>query len=568
MRERHRQIATEQQEATIVRIVGLLLFLQMASVDAYAEARLAIQGQPYFDGLVQFHVIDDAAVGQVPLLALGLDPLLQPVSTGKGPYHIGTLLSVIALVPIPASGHLDIPLQLPAFDPGLVGLPIVSQALVAGQLTNPAIAPLDLPYFQQATTTTIDSPNPTVQGSFGYDVAAGDFDDDGHMDIAVSAAREDVGGVETAGRVYVLWGPDHTTSAILDTSTPRAFGFFGITVTAGDLNGDGVDDLLVGETAGSPPVHLPGLRLYNGGSSFPGTPTFIAGPGTGAQYSGYTYNVGLGDFDDDGDTDIAVSNNKATINGFTESGKIDIYLGPDYTVMIDVPNPEPEEGAAFGNTFIVADVNGDDIDDIVEGSQGDPVGGVDAIGSMHVVYGPDLAVSPTLPCPEPLGPFTRFGYAVAAADLDGDSFVDLVGTDNKDRAFVLWGPGFTSHQALHKPPALIPNPLGDSAFGRSVDVTDANLDGSPDLLIADPFHGEMGGCSFADSGSVFVVLGPFFATYYPATAGSPECAGHFAGSLALASLGRGSLMNLIAGEQWFDSAGVPNSGRINILQTQ
>ncbi len=94
---------------------------------------------------------------------------------------------------------------------------------------------------------TLVSPDPEPQGGFGWAVSeVGDMNGDGRDDLLVTANREDAGEVD-AGRIYVFSGADGSVLHTLASPDPEINGLFGYSASAaGDVNGDGVGDLLVG----------------------------------------------------------------------------------------------------------------------------------------------------------------------------------------------------------------------------------------------------------------------------------------------------------------------------------
>jgi hypothetical protein len=550
-----------------LRLAVLWLSLCVGAGVAAGQSQLSIQGDPAFGGDLELSVEAPGSVGQVVWLALGdgLLPLDEPISTGKGDVYFSRLLLAFIGGTVPGDGTFTLPFSMPAFDAGLLGLRLPAQAFVDGQLSNPAALLFDEPYLTQVTATTLTAPVPSHKAEFGGDVAVGDFDADGHRDVAVSAYKEDVGPVDQAGRVYVFWGPNHVGATVLTTNQPTENGFFGISLTVADVDGDLVDDLVVGETAGSPPVGIPRLSLFHGGPGFPASVVEIDGPGTGVQFSGYTHAVVAGDFDDDGDVDLAVSNNKAPLAGQQEAGQIDVYLGPGFTSVLTIPSPDPETDHGFASVLATADVNGDGIADIVEASPADDVGGDGDAGSIHVILGPSLAVGQPIHCPEPLGSGTLFGFEVHADDLDGDGETDLIAGDGKDRVFVLWGPSFTDWLTVPKPPASIPNPFGETAYAWCLESGDVNGDNDHDLIIADSFEGELLGCSAGNSGTVFVALAPYYSTFLRATVASAVCGDEFGNALWIGDLDQDNASELIVGAHFVDPGGVTNGGQLAIL---
>ncbi len=95
-----------------------------------------------------------------------------------------------------------------------------------------------------------------VRDYFGYALAAGDFNHDGRMDLAIGVPGEDLGSLTGAGAVQVLYGTASGLSASgnqwWDQSNPNLPGladnenYFGTVLATGDFNGDGYDDLAVG----------------------------------------------------------------------------------------------------------------------------------------------------------------------------------------------------------------------------------------------------------------------------------------------------------------------------------
>ena len=91
------------------------------------------------------------------------------------------------------------------------------------------------------------SPHPEIGGRFGGSLAVlEDLTGDGYSEVLVGAPREDGGGVRDAGRAYILNGSTTEVFLELESPDPRINGNFGSAVVGcGDLNGNGSADVIV-----------------------------------------------------------------------------------------------------------------------------------------------------------------------------------------------------------------------------------------------------------------------------------------------------------------------------------
>ena len=95
---------------------------------------------------------------------------------------------------------------------------------------------------------TLLSPGEPYNGQFGWNgTGLFDKDEDGHPDLAVSAFEESPNGTQQAGRVHLFSGSTGTRISSIDSPNPTMGGGFGGAICgAGDVTGDGVNDLAIG----------------------------------------------------------------------------------------------------------------------------------------------------------------------------------------------------------------------------------------------------------------------------------------------------------------------------------
>ena len=226
----------------------------------------------------------------------------------------------------------------------------------------------------------------------GVRVAAGDVNGDGTADRIVAA------GAGGGPRVRVFSGADDSPLADFLAFDANFSG--GLTVAAGDVNGDGRADIVVGTGSGSSRV-----RVFSATSTAQPLLDFFA---FDAQYSG-GIDVAAGDFNGNGRADILVAPSGAF------APVVDFFDGQTGTAFNRLfPLGQQHQG---GINVAVGDVNGDGSDDLVAAASGNAGPRVVAINTVSQQAIVDfLAFDPAF----------RGGVRIAAGDLDDDGRADLV----------------------------------------------------------------------------------------------------------------------------------------------
>ncbi|WP_110945991.1 FG-GAP-like repeat-containing protein [Streptomyces avicenniae] len=313
---------------------------------------------------------------------------------------------------------------------------------------------------------------------FGSALAAADLDGDGYTDLAVSAVGEDIAGAQDVGAVTVLWGGPAGLSggtALWQSPALEELSYFGADVASGDFDGDGHIDVTATAWQGTHTWYGPFDRATGAATNveepfgsdwatftgdldgdgdaerfypYPteGNPDGIAyqdwedGSAVTRTLDGAVGDAGaVGDVDGDGYDDLVLGD-------WIDGGRISVWHGgpegpdPDQTpTVIDQDSPgvpggtETDDG--FGEFVSVADVNGDGYADAAVGTPGEDVGQAEDAGMVTVLYGSPSGLSgagsqaftqEVAGVPGAAETWDGFGVAVSLRDVTGDGRADLL----------------------------------------------------------------------------------------------------------------------------------------------
>ncbi len=424
---------------------------------------------------------DPAAVGAVDIFwgknvlgasfgGLSAGNVTQLHEPGVGLQASASFGESLAIGDFNCDGHPDLAVGTPRASLPLPGGESITEAGSVSILYGPNFASTQWQLFWQGSAGIPGVPE--VSDHFGAVLAVGNFNHDssnGHAcdDLAIGTPDESIESAR-AGAVTILYGRStglNTAGApapqLWDQNVGSVFGVaeaydkFGASLAAGDFNHDGIDDLAIGvPDEGYEAVGATGVGLVQ---ILKGSPSGITDAGNYVlqlnDFSGLPlqtarmgFSLARGDFDHDGDDDLAVGVPYLAVAGNSRAGGAIVYrqtggvLGAALLYDQNTTNvPGTAEGDDLcGFSLAAGDFDGDGKDDLASGCPGEVVtangfaeGAINvarfglSAGSLYVAQG-QLWDRDSAGIPGQCTYADYLGFGLVSGDFNGDGKADVV----------------------------------------------------------------------------------------------------------------------------------------------
>jgi len=393
-------------------------------------------------------------------------------------------------------------------------------------------------------------------GDNGGGLATGDFNGDRVRDVVFSAAFAD--GPENSrpdsGEAYVFLGPFQVNESRDAGTGQQDFTIFGgdegdqtgRAVTAGDFNGDGFDDIVLGAPLGDGPggerkdsgeVHVvfggPGLGSDTHTLDLRNFAGFSIYGRAAENFAGFSLTTADTNGDKADDMVIGAFWSGGPNSDRTQAGEVYVILGSaQKTGIVDLASSAPDMAVLgaepydrLGETVAAGDADGDGLADLVLPAPfASNFAGQKEAGRIYVITSPlpaqiDLAVNGASTVVYGVDAGDQLGHGAASGDVDGDGLADVlvsaVSADGIENMANLSGEAVLVggeqageiDVAQGRARTIVYGANASDRLGRSAAMGDLDGDGLSEMLLGAP-GGAGADESLADAGEVYVISQP------------------------------------------------------------
>ncbi len=363
-------------------------------------------------------------------------------------------------------------------------------------------------------------------GQFGADTKSGDFNNDGIQDVAIASPFASIDEKKWNGQVLVYFGnknfsaekpnPFNFTADIIVTGR-NSGDQLGTSLTTGDFNGDGTDDLAIGAYNASAfyayekDKHPGQIYIVHGKNIWNEKNIDLAYKSTDFSIYGFDDNDAFGMFMESADInsdkidDLIVSAPFSLSTTGDESGKVYVFYGkssgiyfyPPLASNADIIFRGQSKGERFGASLATGDINGDKKIDLLIGAYYSGTQNMDKTGRVYIYENKKFEKIVNKPTNVVNGIFDNewFGFSIATGNINNDEKADFAisafpyeGPRNKSRVSIYYGKEDFSKKNIRSvvPDFVIENPLNELLLGAKVLIEDIDGDAKSEVIIGAP----------------------------------------------------------------------------------
>lgn len=439
----------------------------------------------------------------------------------------------------------------------------------------------------------------TAGGQLGASLTTGDYNNDGIDDLAVSSPFSSLPSKEWCGSVSVLFGKSDIRYYPVDLfNNPADLVFWGensgdqlgTSLSTGDYNNDGIDDLAIGAyNALFEDKRIGKVYIFYGKAEWPKNSMEADVELIGDQENG-GFGLSLASFDINNDSidDILVGAPFASTPEISKAGIVYGYLGENskgISPFFDILLYGQNSGERFGSSISSGNIDKDKKTDVVIGAYYADVNKKTHSGKVYIYNGFGLF--------SPRGDFASvifepisyingtennewFGFAVDVGDLNEDGRDDIAvssfpfkGEKNSAKVSIYYGKPerYTSrnivHPLIYKTTAdlVIDDPMSESMAGASLLLKDLNSDNKKEIIIGAPGVGNPASTNPGDVYIVYNIKNPNITS----TIHGEKPDDWFGYSIGVLDFNGDGYKDLAVGSRYSDSSRAINDGKVFVL---